>query len=91
MPRRYDWDEVKAEANARAHGITFAEAEDAASDPLAIDELDLAHSDGEERVKVVGWSPSGVVLVVIVSMSGTKPRIISARRATKRERDAYTR
>ena len=90
MSRRYDWDEVKAETNARAHGITFAEAEDAASGPLAIDEIDLDHSDKEKRMKVIGWSPSGVVLVVIVSMSGIKPRIISARRATKRERDVYT-
>jgi len=87
---QFDWDEVKAEANARAHGITFAEAEDAASGPLAIDELDLDHSDREERMKVIGWSPSGVVLVVIVSTGGIKPRIISARRATKRERNACT-
>jgi uncharacterized DUF497 family protein len=86
---RFDWDEVKADTNVRKHGITFAEADDAASDPLAVEEVDPTHSGYEQRVIVTGWSPMGRLIVVIVSLSGRNPRIISARRATKRERHAY--
>ena len=86
---RYRWDKEKAEANLRRHGVTFTEAGKAASHPLAVEEPDIDHSDEEERVRVTGWSPQGRLLVVIVSISGRNPRIISARSATKRERDAY--
>jgi uncharacterized DUF497 family protein len=51
--------------------------------------VDLAHSNVEARMRIVGWSNLGRLLVVIVSASGHRPRIISARRATKRERHAY--
>ena len=86
---RYDWDREKAEANVRKHGITFAEAESVLRSPLARREPDFGPSTFEERVKVIGWSSLGALLVVIVSVGGAKPRIISARRATKRERHAY--
>ena len=86
---RYDWDRRKAAANHAVHGITFEEAEDAVSSPLAMEEQDVDHSGVEHRVRITGWSSLGRVLVVIVSMSGDKPRIISARRATKRELHAY--
>ena len=86
---RYDWDPKKAESNARKHGVTFYEAESTASHPFAIEELDVGHSALETRLKVIGWSPMDRVVVVIVSVDGPRPRIISARRATKRERHAY--
>ena len=86
---RYDWDDVKAEANVRKHGITFAEAESVLRSPFAKREPDVGHFTSEERVKVIGWSSQGALLVVIVSVGGAKPRIISARRASKRERHAY--
>jgi uncharacterized DUF497 family protein len=72
------------------HGITFEEAESVVGNGLSREEPDFGHSDAEERVKVVGWSSIGRLIVVIVSDAGPRPRIISARRATKRERDAYT-
>ncbi|MBA2374091.1 MAG: BrnT family toxin [Chloroflexi bacterium] len=53
------------------------------------DQADPDHSGSEERLRVIGWSPIGRLLVVIGSASGPRPRIISARRATKRERHAY--
>jgi uncharacterized protein len=86
----YGWDENKAELNRRRHGVTFDEADTVLDNPLAWRRADESHSEAEERFKVVGWSSVGRLLLVIVSESGPVPRIISARRATKRERDAYT-
>ena len=83
------WDVDKAERNWRRHGVTFAEAATVVRNPLAVEVRDTAHSEDEERVRVLGWSAAGRLLVVVVSRSGDMPRIISARRATKRERDAY--
>ena len=87
---RYSWDPDKAEANLRAHGVTFDEADEVADSPLASWAPDIEHSDAEDRKRIVGWSEAGHVLVVIVSNSGPVPKIISARRATKRERNAYS-
>jgi uncharacterized DUF497 family protein len=86
---RYDWDPEKAEANLRRHGVPFDEAKSAADSPLASRRTDIEHSSLEDRIRIVGWSDAGHLLVVIASTSGPRPRIISARRATKRERDAY--
>jgi hypothetical protein len=86
----FDWDPDKAAANVRRHGITFEEADSVAASPLSLDELDTAHSSEGERVKIIGWSSTGRLLVVIVSEADDPSRIISARRATKRERHAYT-
>ena len=80
---------MKARVNVRNHGVTFEEAETAASSPLAQQEPDVNHVLTEERLKLIAWSSTGALLVVIVSVRGPRPRIISARRATKRERDAY--
>ena len=87
---RYDWDIAKAEANRRRHGVTFEEADDVVANPDARWAVDAAHSESEERMRVIGWSPLARLIVVVVSTAGPRPRIISARRATKRERDAYT-
>jgi uncharacterized DUF497 family protein len=86
----YDWDPDKAEANLRRHGIGFEEAESVLDGQLAAWAADAGHSGLEDRMQVVGWSSESRLLIVIVSVSGQVPRIISARRATKRERDAYT-
>ncbi len=83
------WDDVKAAANLLKHGVSFEEAETVADGALSTWVADLTHSDGESRVRIVGWSEAGRLLVVIVSRAGARPRIISARRATKRERHAY--
>ena len=86
----YDWDPAKAEATWRRHGVTFEEADDVIRNPLSRWATDAAHSQFDERMRVIGWSPLGRLIVVVVSTAGPRPRIISARRATKRERDAYT-
>jgi uncharacterized protein len=87
----YDWDSRKAEGNLRKYGVSFEEAEEAVNDPLAWMELDTIHSGSEERYVTIGTSSRGRVLLVITSRGGPTPRIISARRAPKRERHAYER
>ena len=86
---RYDWDVAKEHANIRRHGVSSTEAEEVLEGPLTVEERDIWHSGSEERLRITGWSPLGRVIVVIVSFSGPGPRIISARRATKRERHAF--
>jgi len=86
---RYTWDLEKARVNLAKHGVSFEEAEHVIEDPLSSKARDIGHYDREERMHIVGWSKRDQLLVVIVSATGPRPRIISARRATKRERHAY--
>ena len=51
--------------------------------------FDELHSGDEPRFKSLGYSDLGRILVVVTSDDGVQPRIISARRASKRERHAY--
>ena len=72
------------------HGVGFDEAQEAIFDGLSKVWPDAEHSFGEPRFIVVGESISGRLLFVVVTadLEG-KMRIISARRATKRERHVY--
>ena len=85
----FKWDETKAAANLLKHGVSFDEADTVVFGVLSTWAADLRHFDAEARVQVTGWSSAGRLLVVIVSTAGSRPRIISARRATKRERHEY--
>ena len=85
----YDWDPKKAEVNRRKHGVTFDEAIEMLDDPRSEERPDVGHSLGEVRIRTIGYTPMNKLIVVITSTGGSMPRIISARRATKRERDAY--
>jgi uncharacterized DUF497 family protein len=88
----YGWDRRKARWNASRHGVTFAEAETVLLHPDRFEIFDDDHSDYEPRTITIGWSCLGRLLVVITSEGGRRrPRIISAWRATKRERNAYVR
>jgi uncharacterized DUF497 family protein len=93
-PSDVTWDALKAEANIAKHGITFAEAATVLLDPLAVTVFDAAHSQEEERWFTLGTSSDGKLLAVAHTFqdSGTAPakvRIISARPATRRERQQY--
>ena len=85
----YDHDPAKEAENVRQHGIDFSAATVAILDPLAIGWFDEEHSDDEPRFVTIGRDVRGRLLAVITSEAWPKPRIVSARRATKRERDAY--
>jgi uncharacterized DUF497 family protein len=86
---RYTWDPEKAIDNLAKHGITFEEAWTVDLDPLRRIRPDPFHDPGDERQLMIGHSSMQQLLVVVTSERGPRPRIISARRATKRERHAY--
>jgi uncharacterized DUF497 family protein len=85
---RYTWDPEKARVNLVKHGVSFQEAESVPDTDLARWVLDPRYAD-EDRFLITGSSTFGNLLVVVTSERGPQPRIISARRATKRERHAY--
>ncbi|MEW6320663.1 MAG: BrnT family toxin [Acidobacteriota bacterium] len=89
----FEWDARKAAANVRKHGVSFNEAATVFADPDALDGPDLKHSAQENRSLRLGRSLAGRVLVVAYTIRGSgddeKIRIISARRASRKERAAY--
>ena len=86
----FDWDDAKAAANFRKHGVTFEQAAYAFRDPFAVEWIDKSAVYGEERVILLGMS-GGQILSVVYTERGERLRIISARRATKHEKDNYYR
>jgi len=85
----FEWDPAKAETNLRKHGVAFEEAVTVFGDPLSLSIGDPLHSAGEHRFIIVGRSQQGRILVVVHTERGERIRLISARRATKRERTQY--
>ncbi len=85
----YGRDSAKEAENVRQHGVSFDEAIVALRDPLRIEWFDEEHSLEEPRFVTIGRDLRGRFLAVVTSDGGDEPRIISARRATKRERNAY--
>jgi hypothetical protein len=75
----------KAEANLRAHGVSF----DLFKDPFAIERLDDREDYGEERFVIVGMAAGGVGLFVAFTEREGRMRLISARRATQNEQADY--
>lgn len=88
---RFEWDERKAAANAKKHGITFDEAKSVFVDERAklIDDPD--HSEDEDRFVLLGLSTSLRLLLVChcYRSDGNVIRIISARKASSRESKSY--
>lgn len=86
MPLEYDPE--KAASNLRKHGISFADAEGVLADPLAltIEDIDAV---GERRYVTIGISSAGEVLVIVYTERNDGYRLISARRATRKERKTY--
>ena len=85
----FEWDPKKAEPNARKHGVTFDEASTVFGDPLGLLMPDPDHSLDEERYLVLGMSNEQRLLVVAFAERRLRTRLISARRATPRERRRY--
>ena len=85
----FEWDEKKAAANAKEHGVSFHEAGTVFGDPLAITFSDPDHSDNEYRFLTFGLSRSDRLLVVAHTDRDEKVRIISARLMTRHERKTY--
>jgi uncharacterized DUF497 family protein len=86
----FQWDRRKATSNSRKHGVFFEEAATVFLDPLARTYSDPDHSVGESRFVTFGRSTQGRVLVVAhLDLGDEQIRIISARRATRREAHGY--
>ena len=89
MALQFAWDARKAAANLRKHGVSFAEAATAFGDPLSLTIPDPDHSQDEDRFLLIGRSTRQHLVVVTHAERGDTIRMISARRASRRERIAY--
>ena len=86
---RFEWDPRKAEANLRTHGVSFAEAVTVLEDDFALTRDD-PDADDEARFVTLGLSNLANLLVVVYAYR--KPdiiRVISAWKASKRQREVY--
>ena len=83
-----EWDPGKARLNARRHGVSFADAVASLEDEGALTMRD-PFSEEEERWVTMGLDAMGRVLVVIYTWRGESMRLISARKATRREQRRY--
>jgi uncharacterized protein len=93
-PFQFEWDEVKAGAYIRKHGITFELASTIFFDPNVLTVADVDHSETEDRWSSVGIAANGVLLAVVHLWSDGDPavikvRLISGRRATQSECGQY--
>jgi len=85
----FEWDPQKAKSNIEKHGVSFEEASTVFRDPLSLTIDDPLHSTGELRMVQIGISHKDRLLVVVHTERGDNIRIISARKATKKERNNY--
>ena len=87
----FEWDPRKDSANQRKHGVRFEEAQTVWADDHAVEFYDPEHSDDEDRFLRIGHStrPRVVVVVFCERQTGGVIRIISARKATKKEESQY--
>lgn len=86
---KFEWDEAKAATNLRKHGVSFEEAASIFGDPLALTFPDPDHSAGEKRWLSFGVSNQDRLLAVAHAERGRSIRVISARKATRHEREIY--
>lgn len=85
----FEWDEAKARANLAKHRISFENASTVFADPSSITIMDEVHSEIEVRYVTIGMTSLGPILVVSHTDRGRRIRIISARKATSKERKQY--
>lgn len=86
---QFEWDDNKAAKNLRKHQVSFDEAATAFDDPMFITFVDEEHSDDEERYITIGLSNRGRLLVIAHTDHEGQIRIISARKATRKEAKFY--
>ena len=86
---KFEWDLQKAAKNLAKHGVSFEDAATVFGDPLGRIESDPRHSLSEERFVLVGLSRGQRFLAVMFADRRDAIRLISARRATRRERREY--
>ncbi|MEH2023514.1 BrnT family toxin [Nostoc sp.] len=87
----FEWDKSKAAANLNKHGVSFEEAKTVFSNSLAVIFDDKAHSIDEQREIIIGHSQQNLLLLISFTERSNAIRIISARLATRKEREDYER
>ncbi len=85
----FAWDPNKAKRNVEIHDVSFDEASTAFRDPLSLAICDPLHSEKEDRFVLVGNSHKDRLLVVVHTERAGQIRLISARKASKKERTQY--
>jgi len=85
----FAWDDAKAKANLRAHGVSFELAKAVFKDPFAVELVDDREDYGEERFVIIGMAERKALLFVAFTEREEGIRIISARRATRDEQNHY--
>jgi uncharacterized protein len=85
----FEWDPLKAAANLNKHGVSFNEAKTVFDNPLAVIFDDNAHSIDEYREIIIGHSQQNRFLLIAFTERSNIIRIISARLATRKERQDY--
>jgi uncharacterized DUF497 family protein len=85
----FEWDPNKAKENLEIHGVSFDEAGTAFRDTLSLAIYDPLHSEAEDRFVLMGNSHQDRLLVVVHTVRGDNIRLISARKASKKERKQY--
>jgi uncharacterized protein len=83
-----EFDPAKAQANLRKHKVSFAHAEQALRDPLAVTIKD-PDAEGEQRFVTLGMDAVGCMLVIVHTPRGDSIRLISARKASRGEAEHY--
>jgi len=84
----FDWDDEKADANLKKHGISFEEAVKVFDDPNAIEIVDEGHSTEESRFSIIGLAGLRL-LYVVFTVRRNVIRIIHARHADRKMRRIY--
>jgi uncharacterized protein len=90
MMPEFEWNEDKAAANWRDHGVAFHEAIQVFRDTFGVERIDDREDYGEERINLIGMC-DGVLVHVTYTERDQRIRIISARRAERHEQDDYYR
>jgi uncharacterized protein len=86
---KIEWEPSKAKSNIKKHGISFEEAATALRDPMAVTGYDPDHSLDEDRFITFGISERDCLVVISHTEKGDTIRIISARKASRGERELY--
>jgi uncharacterized DUF497 family protein len=89
MKSGFEWNDGKARTNLRKHGVSFEEAVSVFADWFQITRPDPQHSTNEERFVTIGMSTRSRLLVVIHTDRADEVRIISARQASRLEKEIY--
>jgi hypothetical protein len=90
---KFEWDRKKENINIKKHGVSFEQASYVFADPFALNRYDEEHSEDEERWVLLGKSLNQTILLVAHTFRDNDGkefvRVISARKATKKEEKSY--